>query len=422
TAPETDSGDFLMPSHRLMDDDRAMTMTTRLGGPTRPLYRVTDPAVFGGVAAGICDHLGLRTRKARTLVRFGFIALSFGSGLGIVLYGAYWIVVPREPGSAPIRPMWQQYVIGALAAAVAVAVVWQTVPQRGFFVPVVLAGFGGALVWRQSSDFQRERWTRVSADSLRSTVGGRIGMIRLLAGSSMVVLGVIFVLVRGTSFDQVLSTLFVAVIVVVGIGLITGPIWVRMVADLSAERRALIRAQERADLAAHVHDSVLQTLALIQRNSASPREVARLARGQERELRELLYGRRTATGLFAAALHDVIAQIEDDYAITVDAVIVGDATMDADLEALVLAAREALVNAAKHAQVDTVSLYAEVEPHLLEVFVKDRGAGFDVDLVDGSRQGLRGSITARVQRHGGTVRVHSAPDEGTEIEMRMNRA
>jgi signal transduction histidine kinase len=398
-----------------------MTSATQLGRPSRPLYRATDLAVFGGVAAGICEHLGLRTRKARTLVRLGFVVLSFGSGLGIVLYGAYWIVLSKESGSAPTRPMWQQYIIGALAAVVAVVVVWQTVPQRGFFVPVLLAGFGGALVWRQSTDYQRERWTRVSADSLRSTVSGRTGMIRLLAGASMVVLGVIFVLVRGTSFDQILSTLFVAIIVVVGIGLITGPIWVRMVADLSAERRALIRAQERADLAAHVHDSVLQTLALIQRNSASPREVARLARGQERELRDLLYGRRTSSGLFAAALHDVVAQIEDDYSISVDAVIVGDAAMDADLEALVLAAREALVNAAKHGQVDTVSLYAEVEPHLLEVFVKDRGAGFDVDHIDGSRQGLRGSITARVERHGGTVRVRSAPGEGTEIEMRMTR-
>jgi signal transduction histidine kinase len=398
-----------------------MTSATQLGRPSRPLYRATDLAVFGGVAAGICEHLGLRTRKARTLVRLGFVALSFGSGLGIVLYGAYWIVLSKESGSAPTRPIWQQYIIGALAAVVAVVVVWQTVPQRGFFVPVLLAGFGGALVWRQSTDYQRERWTRVSADSLRSTVSGRTGMIRLLAGASMVVLGVIFVLVRGTSFDQVLSTLFVAIIVVVGIGLITGPIWVRMVADLSAERRALIRAQERADLAAHVHDSVLQTLALIQRNSASPREVARLARGQERELRDLLYGRRTSSGLFAAALHDVVAQIEDDYSISVDAVIVGDAAMDADLEALVLAAREALVNAAKHGQVDTVSLYAEVEPHLLEVFVKDRGAGFDVDHIDESRQGLRGSITARVERHGGTVRVRSAPGEGTEIEMRMTR-
>ena len=418
-----------MPALRPVRDDGRVSATTQdVAGtpvPGRSLYRTTGLRVFGGVAAGICDHLGLRSRRARIAVRLGFMALTIGSGLGVVLYGAYWIVLPVEPDTDdPVRqrPLWQQYVIGAIAAAAGVVVVWQTVPLKGLFVPLVLAGFGAALVWRQSSDNQRERWTRVSADSLRSAAGGRAGVIRLMAGAAMVVLGVVLVLARGTSFNQILSTLFVAIMVTVGIALITGPIWVGMVSDLSAERRALIRAQERADLAAHVHDSVLQTLALIQRNAGSSREVARLARGQERELRDLLYARRTSAGLFAAALHDVVGQVEDDYAITVDAVVVGDAAMDPDLDAVVQATREALVNAAKHAQVATVSLYAEAEARQIEVYVKDRGAGFDPAGVDPDRQGLRGSITARIERHGGSVRVRSAPGEGTESELRMARS
>jgi signal transduction histidine kinase len=389
----------------------------------RRLYRSTDVGMFGGVAAGLCEHLGFRSRRTLWLIRLGFVALTMASGLGAVLYGAFWIVLPTDPSGPPqrTRPVWQLYLIGIAAAAAALVIAFETVPRHGLFIPLTLAGLGATLVWRQSTDYQRQRWTQVSAESLRSAAGGRAGVIRLSAGAAMVVLGVVLVLVEGTSFDQLLSTLFVAVIVVVGFALITGPIWVRMVADLSAERRALIRAQERADLAAHVHDSVLQTLALIQRNAGSSREVARLARGQERELRELLYGRRATSGSFAAALREAVGQVEDDYAITVDAVVVGDAQLDADLDAVVQAAREAVVNAAKHAQVETVSLYAEVDAERVELFVRDRGAGFEPDGVDDDRQGLRGSIIARIERHGGQVRVRSAPGQGTEIEIRMGR-
>jgi signal transduction histidine kinase len=170
-----------------------------------------------------------------------------------------------------------------------------------------------------------------------------------------------------------------------------------------------------------VHDSVLQTLALIQRNAESPREVARLARGQERTLRSLLYGDRAASGQFADELRSAAAEVEDGYAVTVDAVVVGDAPLDADLAALAAATKEALVNAAKHSGAATLSLYAEVEPEQVSVFVKDRGAGFDVDAIADDRQGVRGSIIARVERHGGTVRVQSTPGSGTEVELRMKR-
>ncbi|TAM85280.1 MAG: ATP-binding protein, partial [Jatrophihabitans sp.] len=178
---------------------------------------------------------------------------------------------------------------------------------------------------------------------------------------------------------------------------------------------------ERADIAAHLHDSVLQTLALIQRNAHSPREVTRLARGQERDLRDLLYGAPTAAGLIADELRRIAGDVEDTYAIAVDAVVVGDTEMTADLAAACAAAREALVNAAKHAGVETVSLYAEIEPGEVNVFVKDRGVGFDPDGVAEDRQGVRGSIVGRVERHGGTAQVRAAPGEGTEVRIRMPR-
>jgi len=209
------------------------------------------------------------------------------------------------------------------------------------------------------------------------------------------------------------------VMTVIGLALLTGPWWIRMVSDLGEERSERIRSQERAELAAHLHDSVLQTLALIQRNATSPREVTRLARGQERELRTLLYGARVASGPLSEALRSAAGEVEDSYAIKVDVVVVGDALLTDRLGALVAACREALVNAAKHAGVDAVSLYAEVEDGACLCFVRDRGSGFDPAAVDPDRQGLRGSIIGRVERHGGQVSVRSSPGAGTEVEIRM---
>jgi signal transduction histidine kinase len=166
---------------------------------------------------------------------------------------------------------------------------------------------------------------------------------------------------------------------------------------------------------------VLQTLALIQRNAGSPREVARLARGQERELRTLLYGTRSASGQLSEELRAMTADVEDAYAVSIDLVVVGDVALDERLAAGVAAAREALVNAAKHAGVTAISLYAEVEPSTVGIFVKDRGKGFDLDTIAEDRQGVRGSIIGRVERHAGAVTVRTSPGTGTEVQIRMPR-
>jgi signal transduction histidine kinase/phage shock protein PspC (stress-responsive transcriptional regulator) len=389
---------------------------TTPAGPTRRLYRRPDRGIAGGVATGIAEHLGVPTK----VIRLAFIGLSFAGGLGVALYGAYLIVVPTAPGAGKGRlPVWLEYLLAGGAGVAAVVIAGTSMPHGGLFAPILLACFGGALIWRQASEPERVRLRTLSKNSLVASRTDGLGRVRLAAGAALVLGGGALALVRA-DFSAFRDGLLAVFVTVVGLGLITGPWWMRMMSQLSAERAERIRSQERADIAAHLHDSVLQTLALIQRNAGSPREVARLARGQERTLRTLLYDTRTASGQFAEELRGAAAEVEDDYAVSVEVVIVGDAPLDDGLAALSAAAREALVNAAKHSGAEAVSLYAELEPNEVSVFVKDRGVGFDLAEIADDRQGVRGSIIGRVERHGGTVRVATGQG-GTEVEMRMPR-
>jgi signal transduction histidine kinase/phage shock protein PspC (stress-responsive transcriptional regulator) len=379
------------------------------------LYRRPDTGLVGGVATGIAEHVGLSTRA----IRVAFVFLAVAGGLGVALYGAYWIVVPPAPDAGPGRlPSWAEYTLAALAAGAAVVVTVDALPAGALFGPAMLACIGGALIWRQASDPERERLRAVSRTSIGASHVERLGRARLVVGVALVVAGAAFVLARADVTG--LRDGFIAMLVTVaGAALLTGPWWIRVMTQLSDERAERIRSQERAELAAHLHDSVLQTLALIQRNAESPREVARLARGQERELRTLLYGPAAASGQLARRLHETAAEVEDAYAVSVDIVVVGDAPLDDSLAAVVAATREGLINAAKHSGTTAVSVYAEVEPNEVSVFVRDRGVGFDPDAVAADRQGVRGSIVGRIERHGGEVRIRSAAGSGTELEIRM---
>jgi signal transduction histidine kinase len=238
-------------------------------------------------------------------------------------------------------------------------------------------------------------------------------------------------------FAAARSVLFAVALTLVGVAVITIPWWIRLARDLGDERRGRVQERERAEIAAHLHDSVLQTLALIQRQAGDSREVQRLARGQERELRSWLYGPTgyaapegfsapidtESTGAtqptFSVALAAAAGEVEDTYAIAVAPVVVGDAIMDPHMAALVAAAREAMVNAAKHAGVAEISVYAEIENGTASVFVRDRGKGFDPDAVGADRRGLAQSIRGRMDRHGGTAAVRSAPGAGTEVVLTM---
>ena len=205
-----------------------------------------------------------------------------------------------------------------------------------------------------------------------------------------------------------------------------GSFWLRLGLELAEERRERVRSQERAEMAAHVHDSVLQTLALIQKRADDPRQVVALARAQERELRQWLFEDRSpaAAGAdlnLAAALTAVEAEVEAVHGVAVESVTVGDCELDEDLAALVDAGREAAVNAAKWSGAATVSLFAEVEAAQVSLFIRDRGSGFDRAGVAPDRRGITESIEGRMARHGGTVAIRSSPGEGTEVSLTMPR-
>lgn len=387
-----------------------------------------DGRIVAGVAHGLAEQL----RLSPLSVRIGFAVLAAFHGFGLALYLAFWAVVPLAPVTE--RPAVRSRRAGDIGRLVALGVLVlgvgllfsgrDLVSDNLLLVPVLLGGAGLAVIWRQADDTQRARWLQMSTriGGVGSGHSGRMAALRIGAGALLVIASIGLFLQLAGQLSAARNGLLAILVVLAGVGLITGPWWYRLVADLSAERRERIRSQERAELAAHLHDSVLQTLALIQRHVNSPREVARLARGQERELRAWLYrpdARRESR--FAAAMEGVSAEVEDAYAVQVETVVVGDADLDDRLAAVVQATREALVNAARHAEVTEVSLYAEIEPERVTVFVRDRGVGFDRSTVRDDRHGLAGSIVGRMERHGGTAAVRSTPGAGTEVELTMMR-
>jgi len=208
-----------------------------------------------------------------------------------------------------------------------------------------------------------------------------------------------------------------AVAVLLGVALVLAPWWLRLARELTEERAARAREAERADIAAHLHDSVLQSLALIRKQAGDPEAVARVARAQERELRAWLYDDRPEPGTsLAAELAAVVAEVEDVEAVAVETVVVGDRVPDEDTAALLLATREALLNAARHGS-PPVTVYLEASDDRVEVFVRDRGEGFDLDGIPHDRFGVRESILGRVRRRGGTAEVTSSPGRGTEVHL-----
>ncbi|WP_167100342.1 ATP-binding protein [Amycolatopsis granulosa] len=395
------------------------------------LYRRRSSRIVAGVASGLADHLGVKVLWVRAV----FAVLAAFGGASLVAYGLLWVFVPqqrREEADAPSTPKEKQQAIGLLVLGIGLLVAGGAITGaiNGWVaVPLALALVGAAVVWREADESQRRRWREGARSSVAGVVlggGGWSAAIRVLAGVALVIAGIAVVVLRSGTLGQVQFALISVLATLVGVAVLTVPFWLRMVRDLGEERRARIRTEERAEIAAHLHDSVLQTLALIQKQAEAPKEVARLARSQERELRGWLYGpagygapKNVGGGRLSEAVATACGEVEDTFAISVSQVVVGDAELDDRLVALVLAAREAMVNAAKHAGVDEVSVYAEVEPTAVTVFVRDRGKGFDPDSVSEDRHGLADSIRGRMERNGGTVRLRTAPGDGTEVQLEM---
>jgi signal transduction histidine kinase/phage shock protein PspC (stress-responsive transcriptional regulator) len=393
-----------------------------------PLRRDREGAVLGGVCAGLGRRLGIDP----IVLRVVFIAATAAGGIGVLLYALAWILVPAEgepragglriprvPGG---RDSWS--VAGGMGLLVLALLLlfrqWGLWIGDGLVWPVVLAAAGGALIWRQSAN-AADPAPAAEAPARR---GGGNALGRAALGVALVVGAALLFLYFNDALRPARDVLLPVVVVVVAGALILAPWWIRLVRGLADERAERIRSQERAELAAHLHDSVLQTLALMQRRAENPREVAGLARRQERELRAWLNGGRPLgeRGTLAAALELAAAEVEDDHGVAVDVVTVGDCPLDAGAEAIVAAAREALVNAAKFAGPEPVSVYAEVGDERVEVFVRDRGPGFDPGAVPDDRRGVRESIVGRMRRHGGDAVVHSGAGAGTEIELRLERS
>jgi signal transduction histidine kinase len=405
-------------------------ISTVTSPPPRRLYRSRDHRFLAGVAAGVARHLGVSVLA----VRVAFVVLLGFQGLGLLFYAAFWAVLPQEQptGSPPPRrdvAALLPFVAIGLGVILVSSLVFGSrgvAGTAGWLVAIIAVGAG--VIWHQADPTRRQQWSEtipqvpwlgaVVAESDR-----RAFLLRFIGGGLLVavgIIGVVAVYAPSNNLDAVFNGVMFALVGLAGVGVVMAPVLWRTITQLRTEREGRIREQERAELAAMIHDQVLHTLALIQRNAGDVKAVQRLARGQERSLRNWLY-RPTAspTERLAAALEQAAAEVEDTYAITVEAVVVGDTRCDERVAALVAATREALVNAARHAGVQTVSLYAEVECDELSVFVRDRGAGFDLQSVQDHRHGVRGSIVGRMQRHGGRAEIRSAPGDGTEVRLTM---
>jgi len=402
----------------------------RTDGPWR---RGDDDRLIGGVAAGFAARTGLDV----TVVRVGLVLLTLITvGYAAVGYVLAWLLLPVAGSDASIahraksdrRGIGLSAAVGTLlivlaAMASAVGAGWVSAVEW----PVVICTAGLVLIWRNGTAGEQETMRHLAEPLVGLTAGGRrprlvwrlaIAFVLFLAGTG--------ILVSGHESVRMLAPLGGGVLVLAAIALVLGPWWLGIARDLVAERRARIRAEERADMAARVHDSVLQTLAMIQRRADQPQQVIQLARAQERELRSWLFDGRAPGSMdtemtLSAGVRQIQQEVEAQHGMTVEAVTVGDCELDEDLGALLEAAREATVNAAKWSGADVVSLFAEVEPDEVSLFVRDRGKGFDPEAVPADRKGLAESIHARMTRRGGEASIRSAVGQGTEVSLTMPR-
>jgi signal transduction histidine kinase len=401
----------------------------------RGLRRSPDNRVLGGVCGAVSSATGIDA----TWVRIGFVLAAIASGVMVLVYVMAWLLIPMQGETSNIysRAISDRRGIQVTAAIlIPVLIALQLITSSlhlGFvgFIgwPTLLAVGVVVLIWRNANESEKAFIDHDVVPLLGADAHGegRRWFIGRVVVGVLIGAGGIVLLVEGHTTVAALRPVGGAALVVAASVVIFGPWWLSLVRDLIAERQARALAEERAEMAAHVHDSVLQTLALIQRSSDDPQHVVQLARAQERELRAWLFEGRPpgAIGEDAATLTEGVGllqrQVEADHEIAVQVVLVGDCELDEALRALLDAAREATVNAAKWSGADQVSVYAEVEADTVMLYVRDRGRGFDPATVPEDRQGIAQSIRARMGRFGGSAAIRSAPAEGAEVALSMPR-
>jgi signal transduction histidine kinase len=375
------------------------------------LHRRKSDRVVAGVAGGLADVLGV----SDAFVRAAFVSLGTVWGLGVFLYLVLWLFTFEKVEEQEVEPVSAQQAFGLGLAFVGLLVLLNAIgwwPSEGVVLVVTSIAFGVAAL--------TDRTVPGPLAALVDPTVERPGRIRTIFGIVLLVGGMAF-LANSVGPVTELGPVFLAVgLTGVGLFVAFGP-WVRrLTQDLGAERRERVRQEERAGMATHLHDSVLQTLALIQR-SDDPSRMSMLARQQETELRDWLYGKAPLDGvdLMSTALRDLASRVEHDHQVPVDVVTVGDAMVDERTRAVLAAASEALVNAAKHSGAARLSVFMEVEDEELRVFVTDQGTGFDVGEIPEDRKGIKHSIVERTERVGGTVAIESELGEGTEVGLSL---
>lgn len=386
------------------------------------VVRSSDERVIAGVASGIASRL----RVDPLVVRAAAVVLALAGGVGLGLYVLAWVVCAEVPTAGSDRGSGRRNgAVGLMAAGVLVILrgsgAWL---GDAIVLPVALVVAGAAVLWAGGGEREQARLERLRgrlpASPLEPILTGRYALARVAIGLGFVIGGVAAV-VRRAPGGGLATAALVAGVVVLGAVVLTGPWLGRLAGELRDERHQRIRAQEREDMAAHLHDSVLQTLALIQR-SGSSKEMASLARVQERELRTWLYGRADASQpTIGAAMEAVAARVEAQYEVPIEVVVVSDVPWSKTLRPLVDAAGEAMTNAAKHSEAARVSVYVEGGTDEVTTFVNDDGKGFDPAVVPPDRRGLADSVVGRLERHGGTAEIVSAPGEGTEVQLCLPR-
>jgi signal transduction histidine kinase len=409
----------------------------RRRGDGGPLRRDQADRLVGGVASGVAAWRGINVTTVRIV--FVLIALVSG-GFFVPFYVVGWLLIPAAGEDTNIASRARSDSAGialaaGLATLLALVLLVGGVFNDGWFAgwawPQTVTVAGLALIWRNASPDEQATLRRLVEPLSAAGVGpgrgrpGRRSVIRVALAGLLVVVGAGWLASAKESL-ALLRPLGGVVLVIAGIVVLLGPWWLRIARDLVLERQAKVRAEERADISAQVHDSVLQTLALIQRRADDPQKVVWLARMQERELRSWLFegrapGEAEADVTFAGGVRQIQQDVEARYGVPVEAVTVGDCELDENLNALMAAAREATVNAAKWSGAGVISLFAEVEPDSVSIVVRDRGKGFDPSSVPADRKGLAESVHGRMVRRGGTADVVSAEGEGTKVTLRMAR-
>ncbi len=383
---------------------------------------------------GVCGVVARRLGRDVTVVRVIFVVAAL-SGFPIAIYVLGWLLLPGEGEATSIASRALSDVRGiliviafipllviALLVASALGAGW----IGNFAWPLLISAAGLVLIWRNGNEAEKAVLQRAAQPLAELVRPGRPSLLSIRLAIGILLLGGgLTALLVGHPTRAALRPLAGVVLVVAAIVVIFGPWWLRLGRELVAERQARARAEERADMAARVHDSVLQTLALIQRQSDRPQDVVQLARAQERELRSWLFEGRPlgssneADLTFAAGVARIQHEVEAAHGVPVEAVVVGDCPLDDHLRALLAAGKEATVNAAKWSGAPSVSLFAEVEADAVSMFVRDRGAGFDPDQVPADRKGLTESIRGRMSRLGGEAIVKSSAGDGTEVALTM---